>query len=182
MYCPRCGQERISDRTIFCSRCGLLLDHLEEVMENGGEPLFESPDEAGFLARLFSGRNVRVIALLWFIVVTMMLLPIAAILDAPEEGLGILGLMGPVGALMLLVLSFFMPKAETKAKRRERRRERREAASAEARELPPDRTEYVSDFVPPQASRVEDDAGFAGRRPPSVTEETTRHLKLNDED
>jgi len=158
-----------------------LLDHIEEVMHNGGEPLFESGEKFGILERIFSGRNVRIVALLWFIVVTMLLLPMAAILDAPEEVLGILGLMGPVGALMVLVLSFFMPNAQAKAKSKERRKEARNAVTAEPRELPPDRTSYVSDFVPP-AERSEDDAQFAGRRPHSVTEDTTRHLKRNDED
>lgn len=181
MYCPRCGQERIEDRTIFCSRCGLLLDHLEEVMENGGEPLFESQVETGLFGRIFSRKNVRIVALLWFIFATILLLPIMAIMGAPEELLGIMGLMGPVGALTLLLLSFFISKPVTRGPRRKRRTEKNSQANAEPRELPPDRTVYASDFVPPPA-HGEEDARFASRRPPSVTEDTTRHLKLNDEE
>lgn len=181
MYCPRCGQKRISDETIFCSRCGLLLDHIEDVMQNDGEPLFLTGTEGGLLGRLVTGRNVRLLALSWFVIVTMMLLPIAAILDVHEEALGILGLMGPMAALFLLVLSFFLPKSASGESQRQKRREKKQEGSAQPRELPPDRTQYVSDFVPPSV-RNEEDAEFASRKPPSVTEDTTRHLKRSDED
>ncbi|MGI9055397.1 MAG: hypothetical protein ACR2F2_06290, partial [Pyrinomonadaceae bacterium] len=36
MFCPRCGQEQISDETRFCSRCGFLLTGVSEVIANDG--------------------------------------------------------------------------------------------------------------------------------------------------
>lgn len=36
MYCPRCGEERISEATSFCSRCGFLLTITSELIPTGG--------------------------------------------------------------------------------------------------------------------------------------------------
>src|SRR5688572_30758899 len=36
MFCPRCGQEQISEETRFCSRCGFLLTGIAEIIGNGG--------------------------------------------------------------------------------------------------------------------------------------------------
>jgi hypothetical protein len=38
MYCPRCGQQQISDEMRFCSRCGLPLSGLTEWIAGGGVP------------------------------------------------------------------------------------------------------------------------------------------------
>src|SRR4051812_11244200 len=36
MYCPRCGQERVSTETSFCSGCGFLLSGTLELLMTGG--------------------------------------------------------------------------------------------------------------------------------------------------
>ena len=36
MYCPACGQERVSDATNYCSRCGFLLSGAAELIVTGG--------------------------------------------------------------------------------------------------------------------------------------------------
>jgi hypothetical protein len=36
MYCPRCGEERVSNATSFCSRCGFLLTVASELLPTGG--------------------------------------------------------------------------------------------------------------------------------------------------
>lgn len=36
VFCPRCGQEQISNETRFCSRCGFLMTGLAEVVLSGG--------------------------------------------------------------------------------------------------------------------------------------------------
>ena len=36
MYCPRCGEERISEATSFCSRCGFLMTVTSELIPTGG--------------------------------------------------------------------------------------------------------------------------------------------------
>jgi len=38
MYCPKCGQQQISDEMRFCSRCGLALSGLTEWLAGGSMP------------------------------------------------------------------------------------------------------------------------------------------------
>ncbi len=39
MFCPRCGQQQVSQDTRFCSRCGLSLDLLADLLSDDGERL-----------------------------------------------------------------------------------------------------------------------------------------------
>ena len=36
MFCPQCGQEKFSDATNYCSRCGFLLTGTAELLQTGG--------------------------------------------------------------------------------------------------------------------------------------------------
>ena len=36
MFCPKCGQERLTIETSFCSRCGFLLTGTAEILQLGG--------------------------------------------------------------------------------------------------------------------------------------------------
>ena len=36
MFCPKCGQERLSTETSFCSRCGFLLTGTADILQLGG--------------------------------------------------------------------------------------------------------------------------------------------------
>jgi hypothetical protein len=38
MYCPRCGQQQVSDEMRFCSRCGLPISGLADWVAGGGVP------------------------------------------------------------------------------------------------------------------------------------------------
>lgn len=144
-------------------------------MENGGEPLFDPENEGE--GRWFSRRNVRIFALFWFVIVTVILTPISAIMNAEEEVTAVLGLIGPVIALFLLVLSFLIPKGKSSSapKTAVRSREVLEERGTR-RELPPERTVYAEDFVAPSSDAAVGERDHALRTPPSVTEETTRHL------
>ncbi|MBA3351366.1 MAG: zinc ribbon domain-containing protein, partial [Blastocatellia bacterium] len=39
MFCPHCGQERVSEATSFCSRCGYPLIATADLLRTGGAPL-----------------------------------------------------------------------------------------------------------------------------------------------
>ncbi len=180
MYCPRCGSERVSDATSFCSKCGLLLDHIEEVMENGGEAVFTAAPKG--CGRWLNQRNVRISALFWFVVVTILLTPFAAIMNGPTEMIATFGLLGPVGAALLLIASMFFPSAAPSVIGKNQGNIGGQAAGR--RELPPDRTEFARDFTEPGQPQVSIPKREVGTAPPSVTEETTRHLdrKLDDDE
>jgi uncharacterized membrane protein YvbJ len=36
MFCPKCGQQQVSDNTRFCSQCGLSINGLAEWIASGG--------------------------------------------------------------------------------------------------------------------------------------------------
>ncbi len=36
MYCPRCGQQQVTDEVRFCSRCGFLLEGVTQLLASGG--------------------------------------------------------------------------------------------------------------------------------------------------
>ena len=36
MYCPRCGQQQVSEEIKFCSRCGFPLGLVSEIIMHGG--------------------------------------------------------------------------------------------------------------------------------------------------
>ncbi|REJ75246.1 MAG: hypothetical protein DWQ47_07095 [Acidobacteria bacterium] len=175
MYCPRCSQERVTEQTSFCSRCGLYLDHLEEVIGNDGNPLFE-PEESGS-GRFLTRRRLRIFALFWFVIITIFFLPMVGITDGPEELMAMLGIIGPVGAITALILSFMIPKdAPAKKHQRTQNIQRSFPEQRSQRELPPERSVPAEEFARPSFADRDERSGYVPQDPPSVTEETTRHL------
>ena len=82
MFCPRCGQERISEETSFCSRCGFLLTALPALLETGGMQAMESPTDKGRSPRSRGIRQGLFIFLLTFVIA-----PIVGLIS--QFGLGI---------------------------------------------------------------------------------------------
>lgn len=113
MFCPRCSQERISDKIKFCSRCGLPLDTVAEVV--AGDGFLPQLAELGKKGKVFTRRNGLLLALFWFIFFVMIILPFVAITHAPKELVAIMALFGTMGALFLTVLSFAFLKKEPKS-------------------------------------------------------------------
>jgi hypothetical protein len=104
MHCPRCGQQQVSEVIKFCSRCGLPLVLIAEVVAHDG-----------FLPQLaeFEKNKKRItrnlglkISLLWFLITTFILLPLSAITDAPEEIVVSLAILGVCGSIVMALLSW----------------------------------------------------------------------------
>lgn len=109
MHCPRCGQQQISEETRFCSRCGLPLDLVAEVVANNGT-LPRLADNAG--GGWFLRKNGLKVAALWFAVFMFLLTPLAGVSDAPEEVVAGMAIIGFFGTVFLMLISFlFLPKA-----------------------------------------------------------------------
>ena len=58
MYCPRCGQQQISDEMKFCSRCGLPLSGLTDWLAVGGLPAVR-PQETQLTTRSPRQKGIR---------------------------------------------------------------------------------------------------------------------------
>lgn len=180
MYCPRCGQEQISHELRFCSKCGLPLNLVTEIVNSGGTlpQLAELYKKKSWLTRSFGMK----IGLVWFLVIDLVLVPLAAVTDAPGEAVALLAILGFVTGLLIAVLSLLFLKNEPTnslpmsfgqneaAQNLSRNQQGKNA-------LPPQQSIPVSDFVPPSAISWKSHDTNDLARPSSVTEETTKLLE-----
>jgi hypothetical protein len=179
MHCPRCGQQQISDQTKFCSRCGFQLGLVSELLENGG-----------FLPQLaelykgkttwFTRKNGMIFTALWFIFWVMMLPAFFGIADA-EEVAGASAVFGVFSSIMLMIISLAFLKRAPKAYELAPHQMPTSTAAAiygnpQMGALPPQHSQPVSTYIPPEGSWRAPDTGDLVR-PGSVTEGTTKLLK-----
>jgi hypothetical protein len=165
MFCPRCGQQQISDEVRFCPRCGLSLAQVPSLLAVGDDTTAEGAPRG---ERAQKRAQVRRGAKLMFF--SAVLAPIFFVLCFPFDSPAPLivpvtvFLAGLAWMLYYVLFGEEMPQAGAA----ESRKEFRDSRTAPA--LPP------STFVPA--------SGFGQRRantsdmaqPPSVTEQTTRLL------
>lgn len=95
MYCPRCGQQQVSDEMKFCSRCGLPLSGLAEWVAGSATPASREP-ETGSSVRSPRRKWIRRGAKLMFFSGVMFLVFLALSLIAEE------------GALMIFPIIVFL--------------------------------------------------------------------------
>ncbi len=111
MFCPRCGQQQVSEETRFCSRCGFLLSTVSHILANNGEVPFHLL--TANKARYFTRRNGLIFTVLWFLIFVLILTPICAILldgtFLEDTVIPIVPIIGIFGSLVLLILSFLLP-------------------------------------------------------------------------
>ncbi len=181
MFCPQCGQQQISAETRFCSRCGLPLDLVAEVVENGGilpqlEELYKGK------RKFFSRRNGLIFSLLWFLFFVLILAPFWGILDV-EELAAMSAVLGIFGGLIIMLSSFFFLKSDPKPFSNQleskgvKYSQNNLVGNRNQTALPPKHTYPVSDYVQPQAGSWRSTEDL---QPTSVTEETTKLLDEKD--
>jgi hypothetical protein len=181
MFCPQCGQQQISAETRFCSRCGLPLDLVAEVVTHGGtlpqiEELYKGK------SKFFSRRNGLIFSLLWFLFFVLILTPFWSILDVDELA-GMSAILGIFGGLIIMLSSLFFLKPNPKSSGNQLETkagiygQNQLGAQRNQNFLPPQKTYPVSDYVQPQAGSWRSTEDL---QPTSVTEETTKLLDEKD--
>ena len=181
MHCPRCGQQQISDQTKFCSRCGFQLGLVAELLENGGF-LPQLAELYKGKTTIFSRKNGLIFTVLWFIFFVMMMPAFFGIADA-EEAAGVSAVFGIFSSIMLLIISLALLKRAPKAYELAAHQMPPPAAmygNPAMGALPPQQSQPVSTYVPPEGSWRAPDTGDLARRPGSVTEGTTKLLKKDE--
>ena len=178
MHCPRCGQEQAQGNLKFCSRCGLPLSIVAEVVANGGDlpKLRELAGKKGFFTRSLGLK----VALCWFLVLDFLMVPLLAIAGG-EEIVAVAAILGFVGAVLIAVFSALFlknPVAEYQAAQAGMREMNSATVANEA--LPPAQAQPATDYASPAGSWKAPDTGDLVR-PGSVTEGTTRLLKKEEE-
>jgi hypothetical protein len=181
MFCPQCGQQQISNEIRFCSKCGLPLNLVAEVVAGGGT----LPELERFYrkSKFLNRSNGLKFGLAWFLVITFLLTPLLAVMDF-DTLVAITAILGFMGGLMIMLFSLMFLEKEPKS-----------ASSAEVipataanpsylhgaagkNALPPQQTYPVSDYTRPP---VESWRSNTDDLPPaSVTEETTKLLNKED--
>ncbi len=172
MYCPKCGQERTSTDTSFCSRCGFLLTGTAEILRTGGAP----PDEKkprGFSAPTPRNRGVKqglFIFLLAFLIVPLLVMISIGLRIGPGPAM-VGAILLTVGGLLRVAYAYMfespMPVGADASKTPAL------YGTGQMGALPPQRFEPINDYQSAQGSwRDTNDL-----EPRSVTENTTRLLE-----
>lgn len=176
MHCPACGQQQVSNETKFCSRCGMPLGLVAELLVHGGflpqlAELYKNKQG------LFTRKNGVVFSVIWFIFWVMML-PAFIGLAGGDEAAGVPAIFGLFTTIMLLIVSLaFLKKAP---KNNARSLESFSGSPGNLYEpvsrsaLPPQQSVPASSYAVPTAGRWRDTNDL---EPSSVTESTTRLLK-----
>ncbi len=178
MYCPRCGQEQISSELRFCSRCGLPLNLITEVVaHNGSLPQLE---ELGKSNTLFTRRNGLIFSLFWFLFFVLILTPLFGIADIDEMA-GVAAILGTMGGLIMMIASLTILKKPSKLQNFDNpqfaQHEMGNLNQAHQSALPPQQSIPVSSYAPPAGAWQSNTDDL---QPTSVTEETTKLLKKNE--
>ena len=177
MFCPRCGQEQISENTRFCSRCGFLLETVSQVLANGGvlPQLVELNEKKTRLTR----KNGLIFSLFWFMFFVLILTPL---FGAYGDGFApFTALIGTMGALMLVVASFLLLKKPSANFLQElsNRHQPQNLSATPQNALPPPQTQPAQSYIAPADNWKSPVTGeFA--KPPSVTEQTTKLLQKDE--
>jgi hypothetical protein len=171
MYCPRCGQQQISDEMKFCSRCGLPTSGLAEWVAGGGVPA-TSAAAKDISSRSPRHKGIRRGAKVMFVSGVLLPVFLAISIAIEEAGPMILpALVFFVGLTIMLYSRLFgedSPSFESGPAKGSRL-----AAVSEASALPPAASIPIHDAGDFERPRVRTNE-LAQR--PSVTEHTTKLL------
>jgi hypothetical protein len=184
MHCPRCGQQQVSEDIKFCSRCGLPLGVIAEVVAKEGH-LPQLEELRNKKRTFFNKKNGVVFSFLWAIFFIFLAIVFDGILDINRIG-ELLVAKGIFGGLMILIISLvYLPSSKQPAGFRAEARPARAPESlygtpVNQAALPPQQTQPASAYAPPAGEwRAPDTGQFAF--PGSVTDNTTKLLKKDEE-
>lgn len=175
MHCPSCGQQQVSNQTKFCSRCGMPLSVVAEVVANGGF----LPQLAALEAnKTFWTKKNGVTITVFFVITFLMLLPALFGIAGIDRAAGVSAVFGVFGGLMLLLGSLILlPSSKPKIPfpiQPQAAPQGLYGAPQSQPALPPQRSRPVENYAGPASWRDTNDPQ------PSVTESTTRLLNKED--
>ena len=178
MHCPSCGQQQVSNETKFCSRCGMPLVLVSELLVHGGFlPQLAALDNKK--KSIFTKKNGVVFGIFWFIFFTMFGTAFFGILNAPEELVGILAITGVFGSMMIILASliFFRSSKVPMLYPQQFQAPSPGLYGVNQTALPPQQSIPASAYTTPRAGTWRDTNDL---EPTSVTENTTKLLERDD--
>ncbi|MEK7724486.1 MAG: hypothetical protein AAB336_09080 [Acidobacteriota bacterium] len=174
MFCPTCGQQQISDDTRFCSRCGLLLSDVAEVIANKGISPYKTPSR---LSKKDSPRKrgIKQGGMI-MLVGSLLVVPIIAILypflQFPNVFIPIAAVISFMGGLLRIIYAWMFESSDELVFEQERANSNLIGGKTTQNALPPQQSIPVTDYASPNWHTTNELV-----QPPSVTEDTTKLLQ-----
>jgi hypothetical protein len=182
MHCPSCGQQQISNETKFCSRCGLPLGVVSEVLIHGGY-LPQLAELNKKKKSLFTRRNALGFSLVWCLFFLLIMSPFWGIVGV-EALAGVSAIIGIFGGLIMMISALiFLPKERFIYPMHQNAfappqgqydLQGQQGYSA----LPPQQSQPASVYAAPQTGSWRDTNDL---QPTSVTEGTTKLLEKDEQ-
>ncbi len=176
MYCPRCGQQQMSEETKFCSRCGFPLNLVSEILAHGG--FLPQLAELHKSKKRLTKKNGIAFSVLWAKFFMFIMAPFWALAGVPEMA-AVSGIVGLFGGLMWLIASLLILKNPTNdffAAQELPNANVNNLYETNQRVLPP---QSAQSYVPPaNAWKAPNTGEFA--TPQSITEGTTKLLNKDE--
>lgn len=178
MYCPRCGQEQISEETRFCSRCGFLMTGVADLIKNGGAlPQYLAPKDPKPLTPRRKGLKQGGMLFLSSFLIVPILSIITIFLDADPYAVAIAGILTFWGGILRMIYALVFESNETDenflAEQNSMKARSLRGTNDNSKTLPPPSVS-ASGYVAPPAGNWRDTNDL--NAVPSVTEQTTKHL------
>lgn len=182
MYCPICGQQQISQETRFCSRCGFLLTGISHVIANDGNFPFVPPEKK---SKTDTSRKKGLKRGLMIFLLTFLIVPIVAVLTiaAGREPfvVALTAIIFGVGGLLRMAYALLIESNEPDGDSPEENivnSVKTLKGKGAAKILSGQSSIPASDYTAPKAGSWRDTNELA---PHSITENTTRQLKKDEE-
>ena len=180
IFCPRCGQQQISDQTRFCSRCGFLLTGVSEIIANEGLiPEKYVPSKSGKISP--KKRGVKQGAMLFLsgiLIVPLLAIFFVGILNTEGFIVAIAALLTFVGGILRMLFALLFesnnPSETTLEENVLTASQHFLNKPKSSNALPPQQTIPTSAYVPPAAGHWRDTNDL---EPSSVTDNTTKLLE-----
>lgn len=175
MFCPQCGQQQISDDIKFCSRCGMPLGVVSEVISQGGY-LPQLADPGNQKKTFFNKKNGAVFSIVWCIFFIFLAIVFDGIFNINRLGelfvaKGIFG-----GILILLISLVYFPSSKSPRQAGTPGEMPKNLYGSPQNALPPQQSQPVSSYVPAAGGWRAPETGESAQ-PGSVTDSTTKLLK-----
>jgi zinc-ribbon domain len=105
MHCPSCGQQQVSSDLRFCSRCGMPLTAVAEILANGGMLPMINPQKPLMItsAKKRGLKQGGIMMLLGVFIVPVLGIVIGLLLEGPTELVGLAALFFFLGGFLRMI-------------------------------------------------------------------------------